>query len=288
MARVTQTLSEIQERRIARYLRDVGEHLRDLPSDERERALARLNARIERELKQFTGPLDDNQLDRILESCGAPANQAANIRGAKPPSRRSRLAWSDRVWLGVCGGIARRLNLDANIVRLLAVLAGLILPLLPLLLIAYVTAFLYFSYSSGARLDLIRPWRVLRITAGYGAVALALHLCSRFVLFFIAYAHVQLVGEVLVYGANWGWLVEEGGWMFTWTFFTTLPLAAMSVLPVSANWDQTLRKTVQAVLAVYAMLLCFGVACALVGAVLANVGSIPGTAGTDALFGLIR
>ena len=55
----------------------MGEQLRDLPSEERERALFRLNARIDRELARTGDPIGDEYLDRVLAGTAPPARPPA-------------------------------------------------------------------------------------------------------------------------------------------------------------------------------------------------------------------
>jgi len=289
MGRGTLELSEAQERRIARYLRDVGSHLTEMPSEERERALSRLNARIERELTRTGDPVGDEFLDRVLASYGTPASQAARIADSKTTEPVSLLGWSNRLWLGVCSGVARYFNLDPNVVRILAVLLGLIPFVLPILLWSYLGFYLYQYYSvKGRALDPLDPVKVLRNVGGFIAVTAVLHFCARFFLFFIAYAHEQIVNAPIVYPGEWGWLPERVRFYFVVMLAIGMPMAAIAALPVSANWSGTLRKVVQAGVAIYAVILCLGIACAIVGVVIANAGQMPDTPAFDALINLTR
>ncbi|MDZ4858751.1 MAG: PspC domain-containing protein [Candidatus Hydrogenedentes bacterium] len=289
MGRGNVELTEGQQRRIARYLREVGEHLHDLPGDQRERALSRLNERIERELTRTGDPAGDEFLDRLLAGYGTPASQALRIADAQDPEPATFLAWNNRLWLGVCAGIARHFNLDPTVVRVLAVLLGFIPFVLPLLLWAYLGFFVYEYYTvQGRGLDRVDAFKVLRSGGALLGIAILLHAVARFFLFFIDYAHVQLMRTKLVYPADWGWLTEYTGTLFFFALALGVPLTAIAAMPVSANWSGTLRKTVQAGLAIYAVLLCLGVACAIVGVVLANAGQMPDTPGLDAILDLAR
>lgn len=282
-------LSENQERRITRYLRDVGEHLGDLSLRERESALARLNARIELELAKFRNGLEDADLLKVLQRCGNPAEQAARLMPSRPVPPDTFVCWSDRVWLGVCAGIARKLDVDATIVRIVAVLIGIVFPLVPLLLIAYVAVFLWDYYTTEEGVfDPIEPLKLVKALAGVLAVALALHYGTRALLIFISHAYQMVMVQPLVLERRWGWITSDAGsWLF-WVLAIGLPLAALSALPVPKAWAGTLKKTVQAGLALYAVWLCFGIACVIAGVILQSVDEFTGTAGTDALFSLIR
>lgn len=289
MSKATVELSESQERRIARYLREVGEQLRDLPSDERERALSRLNARIERELARTRDPVGDDYLDRVLAGYGTPASQAARIRNAKSSDPACLLAWGRRLWLGVCAGLARYFNLDPTVVRALAVLLAFVPFLLPVVLWGYLAFYLYQYYRvKGQGLDPIGAAKVARSVGATIGVTVLLHVCTRFFLFFIAYAHAQIVQTPLIYPANWGWLTRDAGFLFFMALATLIPLSAIAGLPVSTEWAGTLRKLAQAGLALYAVVLCLGIACAIVGVAVANIGQIPNTPGLDALIKVMQ
>lgn len=290
MPRYEGKLTEPQERRVTRYLRDVAAHLADLSPQEREAALARLNARIDRELSRFPNGLDDADLDKVLAGCGSPSSQAARLMPAKNPAApRPFVSWPDRVWLGVCGGIAQRLDIDANIVRLIAVLLGLVLPLLPLLLVAYLALY-FWDYFSTERpsIDPIEPLKLVKTLASTFGVAVALHIGTRVLLLFVTHAYQTVTEQPLALERRWNWIAYDAGtWLF-WVLVVGLPLAALSALPVPKAWAGTLKKTVQAGLALYAVWLCFGIASVLTGIILRSVEDFSGTAGTDALFSLIR
>lgn len=289
MPPATIELSESQNRRVARYLRDVGEHLRDLSSEDRERALARLNARIERELGRTGDPVGDEHLDRVIAGFGTPASQAARIRDAKTEDPKGFLLWKRRLWLGVCAGLARQFNLDPTVVRALAVLLAFVPFLLPVVLWGYLAIYLYqYANTKGQGLDPIAPGNVAKSVGAMAGTVLLLHLCASFFLFFIEYAHAQIMRTGLIYPGNWGWLTQERGFLFFMMFATGIPLATIAALPVSPEWAGTLRKIAQAAIAIYAVVLCLGIACALVGVAVANIGSIPDTPGLDALMKIAR
>lgn len=282
-------LTENQERRITRYLRDVGETLGTLPQAEREAVLTRLNARIDRELSRYTGTINDVELERALTQFGDPAQTATQSAISTQPSLTTFVSWPDRVWLGVCAGLARKLDIDASIVRVIAVLMGLVLPLLPLLLIAYLATYFWDYYAEGRRvLEPVDLPRVAKSVAATLGVTLALHFGAWFLIVFIPHAYQAIVAQPLLLDRSWNWLTyDAGSWLF-WVLAIGLPLTVMSSLPVPKAWSGTLRKVVQAGLALYAVLLCFGVACILVGVILRGVEEFSGTAGTDAVFSLIR
>ena len=282
-------LTENQERRITRYLRDAGEALGTVPQAEREAVLTRLNARIERELSRFAGAMDDADLERILNHFGDPAQTASQSAITTQPSVNTFVSWHNRVWLGVCAGLARYFNVDAIIVRVIVVLLAVFPPLTPVILVAYLVVYFWDYYSEGKRvLDPVDPLHVAKAVAVALGVALALHIGAYFLIVFIGHVYQAIMAQPLLLDPGWNWLAEgAGSWLF-WVLVIGLPLAALSALPVPKAWAGTLRKVVQAGLALYAALLCFGVACLLVGVILRSVEEFSGTAGTDAIFSLIR
>lgn len=112
-------LTERQQQRITRYLHEVRSRLGDLPETERSGALTALQARIVREVQlPGDGLVDDAVLDKALENCGRPSEQAQRILAGRPSQNPSFLLWNDRVWLGVCGGAAERLGTEPFYIRL--------------------------------------------------------------------------------------------------------------------------------------------------------------------------
>ncbi|GMV92825.1 MAG: hypothetical protein AMXMBFR82_26030 [Candidatus Hydrogenedentota bacterium] len=282
-------LTERQERRITQYLKEVGDQLNDVPSRDREAALAKLNTRIETELKKFPNGIADIDLENLLGNLGSPARQASRLVPADKFPTTTFVSWPDRVWLGVCSGIARKLDIDASIVRVIVVLMGLVLPLLPVLLLAYLGVF-FWDYFFGERRG-IEPLEPLKIAKTLGAtfgVALALHYGAWLLLVFIARGYEAIAAQPLMLERRWSWLMQDAGSWFFWVLAVGLPLAALSALPVPKVWSGTLRKTVHAGLAIYAVWLCYGLASVIAGIVLSGVDQFSGTEGTDALFSLIR
>jgi hypothetical protein len=75
---------------------------------------------------------------------------------------------------------------------------------------------------------------------------------------------------------DWAWLAWRGDSLFTWALLLALPVAALSALPVPAAWAATLRKVAWALVAVYAVALCFGLACYFVGTAVALASDFEG------------
>ena len=282
-------LTERQERRITQYLREVGQHLTDIPSRDREAALSRLNTRVEKELLRFPNGIADIDLENLLGNLGSPARQASRLVPADHYAASTFVSWPDRVWLGVCAGIARKLDIDANVVRLIAVLMGLVLPLLPVVFLVYLGIF-FWDYFSGERrgIEPIEPLKLAKAVGATFGVALALHVGTGFLLRFVARGYEAVAAQPLFLDRNWGWLMLDAGTWFFWVLVICLPLAALSALPVPKAWAGTLRKTVHAGLALYAVWLCYGLASVIVGIILSGVDQFSGTEGTDAFLSFIR
>jgi hypothetical protein len=166
---------------------------------------------------------------------------------------------------------------------------GLVLPLLPVLFLVYLGIF-FWDYFLGERRG-IEPIEPLRLAKALGAtfgVALGLHLGTSFLLRFVARGYEAVAAQPMFLDRRWGWLMLDAGSWFFWVMVICLPLAALSALPVPKVWAGTLRKTVHAGLALYAVWLCYGIARVFVGIILSGVDQFSGTEGTDAFLSLIR
>ena len=273
-------LNQKQRQRINRYLRDVLQLLEDIPEAKRREMHAQLRARLERELMQFgDGPLSDETIERVLQTCGTPAAQAASLKGEAAPAPVQEAMAGSRVWLGLCGALADRLGVDPYVIRTMMVLLGLLPPLLPLLLIGYVGIYLVLYYTSEAtNLPPIHLLPLAKQVATVVAIAVALFFGFEFALELTRRLVWRFLEINVVPGREWGWLPLHSATLFLWSAAVSAPLATMSCLPVSKGWDGTLKKISQAVVALYALVLCFGFASYLVGIVLLiaeNVSGIP-------------
>jgi hypothetical protein len=75
---------------------------------------------------------------------------------------------------------------------------------------------------------------------------------------------------------QWGWYLQQQGSLLFWTLFLSLPVALLGALPMAGGWDRTLRRLSQAVLALYAVVICFGLASAVAGVILQTVRELKG------------
>jgi hypothetical protein len=101
------------------------------------------------------------------------------------------------------------------------------------------------------------------------AAAGALHLIARLLLYAIpvAYERYAGMGRLSDLG-GWDWLRTHATVLLFCVLSGALPFALLSALPLSNQWDHSLKRVAQAILALYAVTLAFGIACFLVGMIL--------------------
>ena len=214
---------------------------------------------------------DVNTVRKKERPCDSGMSETLPIR-----ARVSRMLKRDRVWLGVWSCAADEIEMDPNAVRLILILLGLILPILPLLLIVYIGA--YFGLRQRiATYEPVQWFRIIKSAASAFGIALALRLGSTWCLDLIN----RLVGRMLNMAPSisddWAWLDSRGGALFFWALAFCLPLAMLATMPVPQDWSSTLRKVWQALLAIYAVTICFGIASYLTGLVLFLAREMPGS-----------
>lgn len=270
-------LTQKQEWLVDRYVRAVGNRVDDGADGTREQAVAWVKDRIKRELGAFTKQASgDLQVIGVLQRLGPPSQQAGVLRKTL---RRAPLVLSitDRVWLGVCGGIARYLNVDVLQVRLAAVVVGLITG--PLAIIGYLG--LYFDMYNAARQGEVRERApqidgagVLRMAGGTVTAVLALDLAAQMALMGLGAAGAALGAQANVGLAPWEWLRENLQWTMFAALLTLGPLAILAGLPLAGHWSATVKRVIYAVAAMYAVVLSFGIALNIVGVILQVVARV--------------
>lgn len=269
-------LTQKQESLISRYLRDVTMQLDTQVSERvRERGLSKIKARIDQELGALRkDPIEDTDVEAMLECLGPPADQARVMVSKRTPSDRLALSVENRIWLGVCAGIAARTGLDSWVVRLLAVLFGLAAG--PLAILGYLALYLTMYWASGNDAPRIRKRRVLGRVVGAFLVTITLHLGALYGIRLIYFAHVQYIKRPVPPLGQWEWLEVQAPDFLFWGLAIFLPLAALSAMPLANAWDYSLKRVVQAGLALYGVLLSFGIASVLVGIILDFVHEFTG------------
>ena len=282
-------LTEKQEHRIARHLQEVAARLANQSPQKRQEALARLRERIRERLKQLgSSPVRDQDVEAVLKACGGPVDRPARPQAEAGTGWPSFVSWPDRVLLGVCAGLAKQLDVPPAAVRTVVVILALIPPFFPAILGIYLGAFfaVYFK-SNGTEIPSIEWLKTIRSVSTTSAILLALFLGTAALLWTFAYASLQVVGRAVVLDERWAWFQQSNGTLFFWALLFLLPLTILSTLPVPAGWDTTLRKIVQAGMALYALVLCYGIATVLVGIILRVVEDASGPGGLQWLTTLL-
>jgi phage shock protein PspC (stress-responsive transcriptional regulator) len=257
-------LTPQQERRLGRYLAEVEAKLDELEPVRRERLLGRLEERIRGAMNGPQASAHDEPLDAVFRSLGPPSRQAAAILDAErtpPPDTR------DKRWLGLCAWAARRMGVEAWLVRLVVFALGLVLG--PFLVIAYLVAWLALRKQAPELADEPVIWRRTAFTVGQVVLLVAaLYAGARGILWLLHWSYFRLAGQPLILSGRWNWFDEHRGELLWWTLIIALPFAAMSGLPLAGRWPSTARKFAFAVVALFAVGLCYGVASALAGVII--------------------
>jgi phage shock protein PspC (stress-responsive transcriptional regulator) len=289
---VAKQLTQRQKARVDAYLDEVADALGSAaPVTLRERTLARLRDDIHRELDSTAnGDLTDHDVEAVLRLFGSAEGQAAERTIRSNAGDQLLLTQDDRVWLGVCGGIAARLGFPAWQVRLVLGALGLAGPLLSVL------AMLSSRSFSSATLGIFTGSVALLIYLGlYGymyvvspkddetrirwgeivanvaitlIVALALFYVADYGLQLIRYMHTTLLDQPMPDLGTWGWYRYQADNLFFWAMAAALPLAVLGGLPLANGWNDSLRRLGQASLAIYGVALAFGMASVLTGLIL--------------------
>jgi len=269
-------LTQKQEAQISRYLRDVAIQLdHGLPEEHRQHGLTQIERRIMRHLQGLKKEYpDDVDLEAVLDHLGTPARQAAMMSPRRDPSRTLMLPRDERVWLGVCAGVASRADVEPWVVRVFTFLLGLVLG--PLLIAAYVGLYLHMRQNSPQAEP---PLDTLRI-AGRGGltflVAVVMHVATGYIIRLIHFIYTEIMLRDVPAVGDWGWIYHARDQYLFYAVVAALPLAVLSGFPLAGGWDQTLKRLSQAALAIYGMVLSFGLASLLVGLILDYVQQFAG------------
>lgn len=261
-------LTEKQQQRISRYLRDVNEHLDGVDETIRSQAERKVRRRIDEELKRYgDAVVKDDAVESVLSSLGSPARQASIHR----PGPAVAAAWApvkeDRRWLGVCGGIANELQIEPRVVRGLVLLLGLFT--MPFLLWVYIGAYavMGFALQQGAARERIQPGSLLKAIWPPALITLLIHLGVVYFIRGLDWGLTNFAGfSVQIIESRWAWYADGAFGTFVWALMFVLPLAALSALPVRPDWQPTFRKLSHAAVAVYSVYAAYGVGSLLTGA----------------------
>lgn len=271
-------LTQKQEWLIDRHLNEVARALEgDTEPKIIDRAVARVRGRIEGCLRgEGDGVLSDETVHEAIRKTGAPAVVAREIlAAAKAEAARGPESSPNRRWLGVCFWAADRFGMPASAVRLMVLMIGLVTA--PLALLVYAGVWFWLS-STGAlpAAGRLRPLRLLwRLTATL-LVAVGIYLGAKYAFKALAFAMVTWAKRPVPETGQWGWYLNEQGSLLFWALFLSLPVALLSALPMAGGWDRTLRRAAQALLALYAVVICFGLASVVAGIILQIVHEFRG------------
>lgn len=287
------SVREEDKSRITQYLTEVGAHLRDVDTENRRALLIGLNKRIHADMqgREPANGQDVTVVEEVLEELGSPARQAEELRDASAEfgGNRTILGWSDRVWLGVCSGVAQRIGIDANFIRLVLVVLGLLPPLLPFLIVAYLGfyAVVYTAAPKGA-LPRLRIVPVLRRTVATALAATAIYGGTYLMLSLLSRLSKQILGMGLIIDSQWNWLLTSNESLFFWVMVYVMPVAVVSAMPVKSTWASTLEKVVKAALVLYALAVCVGLGYMITGLLIEGADNFSDSPGTDAILQLVQ
>jgi hypothetical protein len=93
-------------------------------------------------------------------------------------------------------------------------------------------------------------------------------LLSAYSLRLIAFVHEWALNRPVPPLGDWGWMQYYAGTLFFWMLVIMLPLAALSGMPLANAWDQSLKRVVQAIGALYGVAISMGIASNVVGILL--------------------
>jgi len=305
-------LTEKQELYIARYMRSVSDALAGrLTEPQRERAVARLQARIRDQLNRISkAHPDDIDVADVLRKMGsaesqvevlvrvwgsgdaeetAPESQetpsvlkkASGTPVSQPPvkpvfSKPAAAATPPAsVWLGVLAWTAAQWDLPVWALRILAALVGVVTA--PVALLVYMGAFFWLRLGGKAvsRAPL-HPARMFFRPLLTTLLLCLIHYCGVYAIKGVYIVHDTWLKRDMPDMSEWAWFETEAGRMLFWMLFLLLPLSLFSAMPLANAWDYSLKRLNQACVALYAIVVSFGIASFVTGLILAFVREFTG------------
>ena len=288
-------LTQPQQTAITRYLREIAMYMDDsFPIAVRRQELNEFHRKIHQSLEATAngGNVQNEHVKALLARLGpaekrgptllggvaakpvaqkAPATQRRPAK-AQPTQRRSRPPREEgekRVWLGVCHNLAERMEIEVWYIRTLAIILGITGPLAVVLYLG-LYAEMYYSADDKARPTIVRSKIVKRFATTFG-VAFALYVGTHYGSRLIYFVNAELLRRPQPILGPWGWIEDKLGALFLLTILFLLPLSILSAMPLANAWDQSLKRVIQAGLAVYGLVLSFGIASLVVGIILSVV-----------------
>ena len=270
-------LTPKQDALVSRFLRDVNMHLdAGLSEQIRENGLLQIQQSIHQNLQVFDhidDTFQDEQLYQVLRELGSPQSLAARINEDRHKRQKSRNSQTSPVWLGVCAWIAEIMEQDPRLIRLVVFVLGLLTG--PLALFAYigVFAYLYNTADQDSKPEL-HLWSIIGQFTLYNTITLVLHIGTGLFLRLVYFIYESYFQQTIPVLEKWGWLNEWKSTLLFWMLAFGIPLSILSALPLANGWHLSLRRFLQALIALYAVVLCFGLASMLVGLLLDSIDEL--------------
>lgn len=287
-------LTEPQQTAITRYLREIAMYMDDsVPVGVRRQGLNDFHQKIHQSLEATAngGTVQNEHVKALLRRLGPAEKRASTLlpnavpKSSSPKTMRSprrtaqpkqtpreprrREVAEKRVWLGVCDNLAARMEIEVWYIRTLAIILGITGPLAVVLYLA-MYAEMYYSAEDKKRPTIVRSKIVKRFTATFG-VAFALFAGTHYGSRLIYFVNAELLRRPQPILGPWDWIEDKSGVLFLTTLLFLLPLAILSAMPLANAWDQSLKRVIQAGLAIYGLVLSFGIASLVVGIILSVV-----------------
>ncbi len=254
-------LTQQQENIINKYLSEVNNYLNSVSDiEKRKRFLIELKKNIFNSLqKSGKNYISDEELCHFLyDELGEPELQAEKLLNPINPSTKLILNVENRVWLGVCAGLAVRTRFPVMVIRFLFALLGLCGGIG---FIFYLSVYFFLYFSSGV-------YRGKKIRWGFFVYQLVLtlsllifiHLATIFLLKGIEYLHTHWIAtsnSSLVDIDKVYHLVFLSFLFYMWTGILS---AMMGGLPLKNDWDKTFRNIRDAQIALLVLFEFAGVA----------------------------
>lgn len=256
-------LTQRQEALIARRLREMGAELDSgLAPAARQERLREIQLGIYRELERLQRPaLSDEDVLSVLRR---PPRGDVRV-GASAPG-----PISGAVWLGVCAHNAARFGAEPWMARAAAFALGLLVG--PLALFCYLAGYAEWYFNTPTKARPAIDWlAVARRSAGPIVALVLLRWGGGKAESLISYGYERIAGGPVPPLGSWAWLQFYEGAAFYLVFLSVLPLGVLSGLPLANAWGHSLKRLAQALVALYGVLVCFGLASILAGVILDRV-----------------
>lgn len=310
-------LTEKHKRYISRYIGEIEEKIGDqLSAKQRERALARLHARIEDKLKSSAdSEMEDAEILQVLQKMGQPETQAAILVRVwgdttanetmvapggvtmPPPAQEDSETKksSDATRNGAVGSAVSAAAQNAGKPVWLGVAiyyAGkyklpawalralfILIGLVtgPVALMLYMVAFIVLRVRGAVKSPApFHPTRVVLNPLFTGGLMTFFYLGGIYGIQGIRMAHEKYLERSVPPLSEWAWLEIEATHMFCGALIFLLPLALFSAMPLANRWDYSLKRFTQAGVVLYAIAVSFGLASFITGIILNFVNEFAG------------